>query len=165
MRIVCVALGLLISTTVFAEHTVVLAKFTRQYYLGVTPDCPQPEDEDYTNICLDTWVGFEVSPIETLVGLPTPKRIRIARVQHTIYNDKAFRSLQRKEVLLVLQPISDPETRKKLKSDYYWVESSEPGGMYCLRSDPTSYGLGDKVTNVTIDRTSSYGSHCFIINE
>jgi hypothetical protein len=165
MRIVCVALGLLISTTVFAEHTVVLAKFARQYYLGVTPDCPQPEGEDYTNICLDTWVGFEVSPIETLVGLPTPKRIRIARVQHTIYNDKAFRSLQRREVLLVLRLITDPATRKKLKSDYYWVESSEPEGMYCLHNDPSSYGLGDKVTNIIIDPRSDNERHCFNIKQ
>jgi hypothetical protein len=165
MRIVCAALGLLISATAFAEHTVVLAKFTRQYYLGVTPDCPQPEDKDYSNICLDTWVGFEVSTTKTMVGSPTPKRIRIARIQHTRFNDTVFRSLQRQEVLLVLRPISDSATRKKLKSDYYWVESSEPEGMYCLRNDPNSYGLGDKVSIVLIDRGGDNGSHCFSIKE
>ncbi len=165
MRIVCAAFGLLISATVFAEHTVVLAKFTRQYYLGVTPDCPQPEDKEYANICLDTWVGFEVSTTKTIVGSPTPKRIRMARIQHTRFNDKAFRSLQRQEVLLVLRPISDPATRKKLKSDYYWVESSEPESMYCLQNDPDSYGLRDRVTIVPIDQENDNESHCFNIKE
>jgi hypothetical protein len=165
MRIVFLALGLLLSASAFADHTAVFGKFRRQYYIDVTPDCPQPEDKNFANLCMDSWVGFEIAITKTVAGPPAPRRIRIVRLQHGPFSDETFRTLRSKKLLLILEPISDPDTRNKLKSDYYWVDSSELEGMYCLYRDPASYGLGDKASIVYVSPDDEDPSHCFKIKE
>jgi hypothetical protein len=45
--------------------------------------------------------------------------------------------------LFALQPIEDPELRKKLHADFYLLDMSQE--MYCMSQNPEAFGLAEAI--------------------
>jgi hypothetical protein len=142
------------------EPTVVLGKITRQYVIKERPPCPTPTDEEKEGgvvgfVCIDAWIGFDISTSATLAGPKIAGRIRAARIQHS--KVKSFQSSK----LFVLRPIEDALMRKAIKANFYLVDLSAPDAIYCLQGDPKKYGLKDFDAAAPVSRGTDDSRYCF----
>jgi len=157
MRIACAILFLLFaSASRAASPSVVLGDATGQFAIEAEVPCPQ-RDKDEETICMDAWVGWNITVRKTLSGAPIMGRIRAARVQHTYYAKSYLKSFR----LFVLHPIESPEMRKLLSADYLISDLSPKHSMYCTRHEPATFGLHDDEMNVHTSPDVDSPSHCF----
>jgi hypothetical protein len=170
------ALALFLSGQVLAGElialgppSVVLGKITRQYVIKERPPCParivnanapvpvdsESTDESMTFVCIDAWIGFDISTSTTLAGPKVTGRIRAARIQHAVI------TTFNRSKLFVLRPIEDALMRKAIKADFYLMDLSAPNDMYCLQWDPKIYGLTEFAAAARVSRGTDESRYCF----
>jgi hypothetical protein len=139
----------------FSSDSVVLGRGISNYFLSKQP-CPQPEDSNLVNICMDVNFIWVLSARRTIVGPPVKGTVKAISSQHVAATSKFVRSTE----LFVLRPIDDPALRRSSHADYYLVELStkDSDGRYCLWDKPEEVGLRLKDTDVVVD---DEGQSCF----
>jgi hypothetical protein len=143
------------SSPALSSDSVVLGRGISNYFLSRQP-CPQPEDSNLTNICLDANFIWVLSARRTIVGPPVRGTVRAIVSQHVAAASKFVRSTE----LFVLRPIDDPALRKSSHADYYLVDlsSKDSDGRYCLWDKPEEVGLRLKDSDVVV---RDEGRSCF----
>ena len=82
---------------------------------------------------------------KTVQGTPLSGRITAAVLQHTAMTSSYMKAIR----FMVLEPIEDPDQRKKLRADFYLKEASPPQQMFCSSYNPEDVGLKTEQTYVS----------------
>jgi hypothetical protein len=161
MKQLCLILTLLLCAAAQAESSVVVGTPLKQFGIDLEVPCPKSDNPDEEFVCMDAWIGWEIAVTSTLTGPPIKGRIRAARIQHTKYSTRYFRSFG----LFVLVPIVDEENRKAFGADYIIVEASAARRMHCFRREPRTYGLDDYVENLNGGEGPNGSGYCFELDK
>jgi hypothetical protein len=140
MRTTLLLFALLVPTLAFPD-SLVLGWAKKSYFLeSAGSACAEDNEEDeesnaLESICMHGWVRWIIDVQKTVGGARLSGRIYAARAQHALmppYYQKSIR-------LFALEPISDPQIRKRLRADFYLIDMSQE--MYCMSVNPRAYGL------------------------
>lgn len=139
----------------FSSDSVVLGRGVSNYFHSKQP-CPQPEDSNLANTCLDANFIWVLSARRTIAGPPVSGTVKAILSQHVAATSKFVRSTE----LFVLRLIDDPALRKSSHADYYLVDLSikDSDGRYCLWGKPEALGLRLNDNDVVI---RGDGQSCF----
>jgi hypothetical protein len=146
-------IAFLASAEAEAEETLALGRAISHRSIDVELDCPKDL------LCMDAWYRWEVMVNRVVIGPSITGRVIAARIQHSDYNRRYFRSLR----LFVLQPIEDPRKRDELGADYYLLEVSPKHHMYCIRQNPSEFG--HQPESLYVRTQTDYVRYCFELPE
>ena len=143
-------LGVLAWQCATGRDIVVIGKMiTNEPMSYVDDECPDG------NVCMHSWWRSVIDVEQTVQGSPVSGRITAAVLQHTAMNSRYMKAIR----LVILEPIEDPDQRKKLRADFYLKEASPPQQMFCSSYDPEDIGL--KTEETYVSRTRNPTTYCF----
>jgi hypothetical protein len=148
-------LALLGSASAEGANSLVLGRALESHFLedaGSACVEIEPIGNGLESICLHGWARWKIEITRTVGGAKLRGRVHAAWAQHT----QMQRHYQKRIRLFALQPIADPELRKRLHSDFFLLDMSQE--MYCMSQDPLSFGLAEAQSVSDADGEREY---CF----
>jgi hypothetical protein len=157
MRSTFLVFALLMSSVAFADSLVIGRAKKSDFLESAGSACVEDNGEGrgsngLESICMHGWVRWAIDVQKTVGGVRLSGRIYAARAQHTLMLPRYQRRLR----LFALEPISDPQMRKRLQADFYLVDMSHE--MYCMSVDPQAYGLPE---STHVQGEADEKSYCF----
>jgi hypothetical protein len=153
-KLFLVLLGALICECAFGADIVVIGRMITNEPMSYMKD----ECSD-GSLCMHRWWKSVIQVERTVQGTRLAGRITAAVSQHMSMNPRYMKAIR----FVILEPIEDPEQRKKLRADFYLKEASPPQSMVCSSYDPEAIGLKTAMTYVS--RGGGDPTYCFEVPE
>jgi hypothetical protein len=143
-------LGVLTCQCAIGADIIVIGKMISNEPMSYVKDkCPDGD------LCMHSWWKSVIQVEKTVQGRLLSRRITAAVMAHTGMNLRYMRAIR----LVILEPIEDPDQRRKLRADFYLKEASPRQQMFCSSYDPKDIGL--KTEETYVSQTENPRTYCF----